>query len=156
VTDLSYDFGILRIGAEFLLGCALHAVARTLNLSSAGSTAALAATGVATLGLMHVQAPDLLVVLAMGGLILAAAAALPAAEHVIEPGDDPQAVMDRAAPGDRLVFRPGLHRHRPGRHRALLSVDKSIHIELERGATLRLADNATLLEAEPEVTTQAE
>jgi len=90
VTDLSYDFGILRIGAEFLLGCALHAVARTLNLSSAGSTAALAATGVATLGLMHVQAPDLLVVLAMGGLILAAA------------------LRARAAPGPRALAHPSL------------------------------------------------
>ena len=86
-------------------------------------------------------------------LVVAAAAALPAAEHVIEPGDDPQAVLDRAASGDRLVFRPGLHRHRPGRHRALLYVDKSIHVDLERGATLQLAADATPLEAEPEITT---
>ena len=91
--------------------------------------------------------------LACAGLLPACAGMLPAAEHAIMPGDDPQAVMDRAAPGDRLVFQPGLHQRRPGRHRALLSVDKSIHIELERGATLQLADNATLLEADPEVTT---
>ena len=91
--------------------------------------------------------------LACAGLLLACVGLLPAAEHAIKPGDDPQAVMDRAAPGDRLVFQPGLHQRRPGRHRALLSVDKSIHIELERGATLQLADNATLLEAEPEITT---
>ena len=86
-------------------------------------------------------------------LLLAFASLLPAAEHAIKPGDDPQAVMDRAAPGDRLVFQPGVHEHRPGRHRALLSIDKSIHIDLQPGATLKLADNATMLEAVPEITT---
>lgn len=86
-------------------------------------------------------------------MLVASAAALPAAEHPIRPGDDPQAVLDRAAPGDRLVFLPGVHLHRPGRHRALLYVDRSIDIELEPGATLRLADGATALEATPEITT---
>ena len=28
----------------------------------------------------------------------------PAAEHLIKPGDPPQTALDRAAPGDRLVF----------------------------------------------------
>jgi hypothetical protein len=86
-------------------------------------------------------------------LLVASAAALPAAEHAIRPGDDPQAVLDRAAPGDRLVFLPGVHEHRPGRHRALLDVDRPIHVELAFGATLRLADNATQLEKTPEITT---
>ena len=35
----------------------------------------------------------------------------------------------------------------------MLYVDKSIHIDLERGATLKLADDATRLEAAPEITT---
>ena len=83
----------------------------------------------------------------LAALMLPAAAPLPAADHMIEPGDDPQAVLDRAAPGDRLVFRPGLHQHRPGRHRALLYVDRPIHIDLERGATLKLAADSTRLES---------
>lgn len=86
-------------------------------------------------------------------LFLGSASLLHADEHVIRPGDDPQAVIDRASPNDRLVFQPGLHQHRPGRHRALLFVDKSIHIDLQPGATLKLADNATMLEAVPEITT---
>jgi peptidoglycan/LPS O-acetylase OafA/YrhL len=90
VTDLSYDFGILRIGAEFLFGCALHALARSLILSSTGSAAALAISGVATLVLLHLRAPDLLVVLAMGGVILAAA------------------LRARAAPGPRALAHPAL------------------------------------------------
>ncbi|GAA5143718.1 hypothetical protein GCM10023213_32230 [Prosthecobacter algae] len=76
-----------------------------------------------------------------------------AAEHSIQPGDNPQAIMDRAVPGDRLVFLPGEHRHAPAKHRALLYVDKSVEIELKEGATLKLADNATKLEAAPEITT---
>jgi hypothetical protein len=45
--------------------------------------------------------------------LLALAPLLHAAEHSIKPGDNPQSVMDRAAPGDKLVFLPGLHQHRP-------------------------------------------
>lgn len=75
------------------------------------------------------------------------------AEHQVRPGDSPQSVMDRAASGDRIVFLPGRHEHVPGKHRALLYVDKSVEIELREGATLRLADGATKLEAEPEITT---
>lgn len=78
---------------------------------------------------------------------------LHAEEHLIPPGSSPQAVMDRAAPGDRLVFQPGLHQLTPGKHRSLLYVDKSVQIELKEGATLKLADHATKLEAEPEITT---
>lgn len=76
-----------------------------------------------------------------------------AAEHVIHPGDSPQAVMDLAAPGDRIVFLAGLHQHGLGKHRAILYVDKSIEIELKEGATLKLMDNETALEASPEITT---
>ena len=53
-------------------------------------------------------------------LLLAPLAALHADEHLIQPGDNPQDVMDRAAPGDRIVFQSGLHLHHPGKHRALL------------------------------------
>ena len=85
--------------------------------------------------------------------LVAAVPLLHAAEYSIQPGDDPQAIMDRATPGDRLVFLPGLHQHVPSKHRALLYVDKSIEIELREGATLKLAENATKLEAAPEITT---
>jgi hypothetical protein len=76
-----------------------------------------------------------------------------AAEHRVELGESPQAALDRAAAGDKLVFLPGLHQHRLGKHRALLYVDKPVEIELQQGATLKLADGETQLEAEPEITT---
>jgi hypothetical protein len=80
-------------------------------------------------------------------------ASLEAADHLIEPGESPQAVLDRAAPGDRLVFLPGLHEHGLSKHRSILYVDKSIEIELRAGATLRLTPNVAKLEAEGEITT---
>jgi len=89
----------------------------------------------------------------LAALLLAPSAALYAEEHLIQPGDDPQAVMEAAAAGDRIVFQPGLHQHFPGKYRALLYVDKSVEIELKEGATLRLADHATQLQAAPEITT---
>jgi hypothetical protein len=76
-----------------------------------------------------------------------------AAEHLIAPGDAPQAVMDKAAPGDRLVFLPGLHQHGLTKHRAILYVDKSVEIELREGATLKLAPGVCRLEAAGEITT---
>lgn len=76
-----------------------------------------------------------------------------AAEHRIKPGDSPQEVLDHAAAGDKLVFLPGLHQHHLSRHRSLLYVDKSVEIELESGATLKLLDNETMLEGVPEITT---
>ncbi len=75
------------------------------------------------------------------------------AEHLIRPGDSPQEVLDRTASGDRIVFLPGLHQHKLGQHRSLLYVDKSIEIELQAGATLKLADGETILESEAEITT---
>jgi hypothetical protein len=77
----------------------------------------------------------------------------PGAEYRIEPGDDPQAILDAASPGDRLIFQPGLHERPLGRHQSMLYVDKSVHIELMEGATLRLADNQTQLLSDPEITT---
>ena len=44
-------------------------------------------------------------------LPLLVAVSLIAAEHRIKPGEDPQAVLDAAAPGDKLIFLPGLHQH---------------------------------------------
>lgn len=79
--------------------------------------------------------------------------AVRAEEHRIEPGTAPQAILDRAAAGDRIVFLPGLHLHAPGRHRALLYVDKSVEIELQQGAVLKLADDVCRLESEGEITT---
>jgi hypothetical protein len=93
------------------------------------------------------------------GQIMSAAAllvlpfSLGAAEHLIHPGDSPQAILDRAAPGDRLVFLPGLHEHGLSKHRSILYVDKSVEIELAEGATLKLAPGVTRLETEGEITT---
>jgi hypothetical protein len=50
--------------------------------------------------------------------LLALAPLLHAAQHSIKPGDNPQAVMDRAAPGDKMVFLPGLHQHGLTKHRS--------------------------------------
>jgi hypothetical protein len=76
-------------------------------------------------------------------MTLFASAVVPvtAAEHRIRPGDDPQAALDAAMPGDKLTFLPGLHQHGLGRHAAILYVDKSVDIELMAGATLKLADD---------------
>lgn len=74
-------------------------------------------------------------------------------EHRIAPGEDPQQVLDQAAPGDRLVFLPGIHIHGLQRHRSMLYVDKSIDIELQEGAVLKLADGTTQPAADGEITT---
>jgi hypothetical protein len=74
-------------------------------------------------------------------------------EHPINPKDLPQEVFDRAAPGDKLVFLPGLHQHQLAKHRSILYVDKPIEIELQAGATLKLADGETMLEPVAEITT---
>ena len=86
-------------------------------------------------------------------LALLIATSLIAAEHKIKPGDDPQAVMDAAAPGDKLTFLPGLHQHGLKKHRSILYVDKSVEIELMAGATLKLADNVCHKEGVGEITT---
>jgi hypothetical protein len=86
-------------------------------------------------------------------LALLLATSLFAAEHKIKPGDDPQAVMDAAAPGDKLTFLPGLHQHGLKKHRAILYVDKSVEIELMAGATLKLADDFCKLDKAGEITT---
>jgi len=78
---------------------------------------------------------------------------LDAAEHLIHPGETPQGVLDRAVPGDRLVFLPGVHQHGLGKHRAMLYVDKSVEIELREGAVLKLAPGTCKVEAEGEITT---
>ncbi len=71
---------------------------------------------------------------------------------VVQPGENPQDTLDRAAAGDEVSFAPGMHQHRLGRHRSLLYVDKPVQIELQRGAVLKLADSETQLEKEPEIT----
>ncbi|MEX1077002.1 MAG: hypothetical protein WED27_11215 [Pirellulales bacterium] len=76
-----------------------------------------------------------------------------AGEHLIQPGESPQAALDRAALGDRLVFLSGLHQHGLGKHRSILYVDKSVEIELKEGAVLKLADNTCQREPEGEITT---
>ncbi|HEX3659174.1 MAG TPA: hypothetical protein VHV55_25520 [Pirellulales bacterium] len=93
------------------------------------------------------------VFMGLAAVLLAPLAVVHAAEHLIQPGESPQAGLDRAAPGDRLVFLPGLHQHGLGKHRSILYVDKSIEIELREGATLKLAPGVTRLEAEGEITT---
>lgn len=88
-----------------------------------------------------------------GFLLAQTTPARAATEHLIRPGDSPQAALDRAAAGDRLVFLPGLHQHGLAKHRAMLYVDKSVEIELREGATLKLAPGVCKLEAEGEITT---
>lgn len=92
-----------------------------------------------------------------GLFILLTFAHLPASpacaeKHVIHPDDNPQDILDHAAAGDELSFAPGLHQHPLGRHRSLLYVDKPISIELQAGAVLKLADDETMLEPQPEIT----
>jgi hypothetical protein len=86
-------------------------------------------------------------------LVAALAAGLESAEHQVHPGQDPQAILDHAAPGDKLVFLPGLHQHGLGKHRSILYVDKSIAIDLQEGAILKLSPGVTRLEAVGEITT---
>lgn len=86
-------------------------------------------------------------------LVFAPLVGIHAAEHRVRPGDAPQAVLDRAAAGDRLVLLPGLHQHALGKYRSLLYVDKSVEIELMEGATLKLAPGVSQLAAEGEITT---
>jgi len=93
------------------------------------------------------------------GVILILAALGPAASrtpavHPVRPGDDPQAILDHASAGDRIVFLPGLHEHPPNKNRSILYVDKPIDIELQAGAVLKLPDNATALQKDGEITTE--
>lgn len=73
VTELSFDFGVLRIAPEFLLGCALYMLALKITASARTASIALGAAIIATLVMMHVRAPDVLVVAAMSAIILFAA-----------------------------------------------------------------------------------
>ncbi|MFM7316356.1 MAG: hypothetical protein ACKO5E_05365 [bacterium] len=75
-----------------------------------------------------------------------------AAEHLIKPGDSPQSVLDAAGAGDKVIFLPGLHEHKLGKHRSILYVEKPIHIELKAGATLKLAGGSCLPETAGEIT----
>jgi hypothetical protein len=91
------------------------------------------------------------IILAWVAAVLSSWAA--AAEHSVAPGADPQAAVDRATPGDRVVLLPGLHERPLGRHQAMLFIDKPLDLELSAGATLRLAAGQTRLETIPEITT---
>lgn len=73
VTELSFDFGVLRIAPEFLLGCALYLLAQRLTMPAAMAGLATVGAIVTTIILMHVRAPDLAIVAAMAALILFAA-----------------------------------------------------------------------------------
>jgi hypothetical protein len=72
--------------------------------------------------------------------------------HYVRPGDNPQAVLDAAQVGDKIVFLPGLHEHPLRKHQSILYVDKSMDIELMEGSVLKLANNQTVLEGDPEIT----
>ncbi len=90
--------------------------------------------------------------LAFGILLLAQDFPEPS-NHYIRPGEDPQAVLDAAKPGDKLTFLPGLHQHPLRKHQAILYVDKPIDIELMAGAVLKLKDGQTTLLPDAEITT---
>ena len=64
--------------------------------------------------------------------------------HYVRPGDNPQAALDAAQAGDKIVFLPGLHEHPLRKHQSILYVDKSIDIELMEGTVLKLASSETL------------
>jgi hypothetical protein len=93
------------------------------------------------------------ILILLSAMLLSHTHPLRAAEHLIRPGDSPQAVLDAAAVGDRLVFLPGLHQHGLTKHRAMLYVEKAVEIELKEGAVLKLAPGTTKLEAAGEITT---
>jgi hypothetical protein len=78
---------------------------------------------------------------------------LVASVHEVQPGQSAQAIVDAAKPGDHIIFRPGLHLQKLGKHRSMVYVDKSLDIELEAGATLKLADQESRLEPQAEITT---
>jgi hypothetical protein len=78
---------------------------------------------------------------------------LAASVHEVRPGQNAQAIVDAARPGDHIIFRPGLHTQPLGKHRSMVYVDKPLDIELEAGATLKLAGRQSQLEREPEITT---
>lgn len=86
-------------------------------------------------------------------MIFTALLLLAASVHEVRPGQNAQAIVDAAKAGDRVVFRPGLHLQKLGKHRAMVYVDKSLDIELEAGATLKLADGQTKVERDAEITT---
>ncbi len=86
-------------------------------------------------------------------MIVAALLFLAASVHEVRPGQNAQTIVDAAKPGDRVVFRPGLHLQKLGKHRSMVYVDKSLDIELEAGATLKLADGQSQLEPTAELTT---
>ena len=104
---------------------------------------------------MPIRRPTHTLLPALLGLLLgqALAATLKAAEHRIAPGQAPQAVLDQAAPGDKLIFLPGLHEHGLSRHRAILYVDKPVHLELQRGAVLKLRAGECRRMPQGEITT---
>ncbi len=76
-----------------------------------------------------------------------------ASVHEVRPGQSAQAVVDAARAGDKIVFRPGVHVQKLGKHRSMVYVDKPLEIEIEAGATLKLADGQSQLERSPEITT---
>ena len=86
-------------------------------------------------------------------MIITAFFLLAAAVHQVQPGQNAQSIVDAAQPGDHIVFRPGVHLQKLGRHRSMVYIDKPLDIELEAGAILRLADRQSELEPEPEITT---
>lgn len=86
-------------------------------------------------------------------MIVAAFLFLAASVHEVRPGQNAQTIVDAAKAGDRVVFRPGLHVQKLGKHRSMVYVDQPLDIELEAGATLKLADGQSQLERTAEITT---
>ena len=84
-------------------------------------------------------------------MIVAALLFLAASVHEVRPGQNAQSIVDAARPGDRVVFRPGLHVQKLGKHRSMVYVDKPLDIEMEAGATLKLADGQSKLEPTAEL-----
>ena len=70
LTMLITDFAIARIAPEFLLGCALHRLSATITLTRPVAVIGVTCTTIGIVAALYLGIPDLVVVMAQGGLIL--------------------------------------------------------------------------------------
>ncbi|WGF89055.1 acyltransferase family protein [Marinivivus vitaminiproducens] len=73
LTRLTYDLSVLRILPTFLLGIALYRTGQIAALPAALTRPGLPLTAFALIVLLHVQAPDAVIVLMLGAVVLLAA-----------------------------------------------------------------------------------
>ena len=71
----------------------------------------------------------------------------------IQTTDTPQTIFDATQAGSLLRFKAGEHIHATNKNRSILYCDKPMYIELEAGATLKLADDSNTLDHVGEIVT---